>query len=345
MDDVERVAEAVLYEGYLLYPYTRSALKNQQRWTFGGVYPRQYSEATGGHDPWFMQTECLLQGDDETEVEVLVRFLQIVRRTVFRCDGGALSPVDELRVGEQVYRPWEESRERSIVPGGGELRLGDLRRQARSDPIAFGAGTEHERLVDAAGLEVGSLAREWAALQGTIDVRAAVVTGNCVRLTVCIANTTQLSNVSQGWRRNEALVQTMISTHTILRVRRGEFISLLEPPAAYAEEAARCENVKTWPVLAGARGQRQTVLSSPIILYDYPAVSPESRGNFYDATEIDELLTLGVMTLTDAEKQSMRETDPRSREILERTESVTLDQLMGLHAMVRTVPPEREEGS
>ena len=84
-DPVEKIAAAVLYEGYVLWPYRRSAQKNQRRWTFGGVYPRAYSEAEGGSDPWLMQTQCLVVGERPT-VEVQVRFLHVVKRRVGRKD-------------------------------------------------------------------------------------------------------------------------------------------------------------------------------------------------------------------------------------------------------------------
>jgi hydrogenase maturation protease len=122
-------------------------------------------------------------------------------------------------------------------------------------------------------------------------------------------------------------------------VQGGTFVSLLEPPPEYQEAAGRCENVKTWPVLAGEPGDRHTLLSSPIILYDYPQVSPQSPGNLFDGTEIDELLTLSILTLTDEEKQEMRESDARAREILERTESLTPEQLMQLHGAIRSLQP------
>ena len=73
-----------------------------------------------------------------------------------------------------------------------------------------------------------------------------------------------------------------------------------------------------WPVLAGTPGERDVMLSSPIILYDYPALAPESPGPFCDSTEIDELLTLRVMTLTDEEKNEARATDERARAIIDR---------------------------
>src|SRR5205814_1896667 len=74
-DAARRIADAVLYEGYVLWPYRRSALKNQRRWTFGGVYPQTWS-AAAPDDPWGAQTQCLLEGVDAA-VAVHVRFLQV----------------------------------------------------------------------------------------------------------------------------------------------------------------------------------------------------------------------------------------------------------------------------
>ena len=64
VDEVRRIADAVLYEGYLLWPYRRSALKNQRRWTFGGVYPEAHSRGRDD-DPWTMRTQCLLEAGGE----------------------------------------------------------------------------------------------------------------------------------------------------------------------------------------------------------------------------------------------------------------------------------------
>lgn len=350
MESVEKIAEAVLYEGYLLYPYTRTAMKNQQRWTFGGVYPQTYSEATGGHDPWLMQTQCLVLGRDEPRIEVKVRFLHVVQRQVLRRDtgtSGSGTPVDELWVNGEVYRPWEEAVERefgetvSLHPDGLPLHL----------TIDVPAGRSEERLVDESGKVTGSLLRTWESIEGRIEIEfeplppaeagvARHETGSCYRLTVRIINTTSWN---QDPSRGTVVHHAMISTHTIMRVQQGEFVSLLEPPENYRVAAEACENIKTWPVLVGADGERHTVLSSPIILYDYPQISPESRGNYYDATEIDELLALSVMTLTDEEKQELRESDPRGREILERTEALSLQDLMNLHGAVRGLQAARRD--
>jgi len=374
---VEQIADVVLYEGYLLYPYRRSATKNQQRWTFGGVYPRLYSEGSGGADPWFMQTQCLVVGAAEaTETpmcdatfEVKLRFLHVVDRSVAARpaqptatappdeDGAGSWPrVEELRVGEQLYRPWEEAVEREILIGGSgdkPLRLGELVERGRRRVIEIPAGRADEPLCDPAGTVVGGLVREWQALHGTVEIAAEPLAdertgaaGAGYRLTVRIANTAPWTwpyGEGDTRSRGAALRRTFVSTHTILRVRGGAFVSLLEPPPEYQAAAEGCANIKTWPVLAGTEGERHTLLSSPIILYDYPRISPETTGDLFETTEIDELLTLSILTLTDEEKQEMRESDPRGRAILDRTEALTSEQLMKLHGAIRGLQPARRE--
>ena len=139
------------------------------------------------------------------------------------------------------------------------------------------------------------------------------------------------------------LARSLLSAHTILRLQDGEFVSLLEPPPQFQEAAAACSNVGTWPVLAGEPGQRDTVLSSPIILYDYPQIAPESPGDLFDGAEIDEILSLRILTLTDEEKTAMCRTDERARRILERTEALPPEHFMKLHGALRSLHPAREE--
>jgi hypothetical protein len=134
----------------------------------------------------------------------------------------------------------------------------------------------------------------------------------------------------------------MISTHTVLRLHNGEFISLTDPPLEYREAAAQCRNLGAWPVLVGAEGERDTMLSSPIILSDYPQVAPESPGNLFDATEIDEILTLRILTLSDEEKAEIRQGGEHAREILERSESLPPEQLMKLHGAWRGLKQARK---
>jgi hypothetical protein len=328
-DQVEKIAAAVLYEGYVLWPYRRSAQKNQRRWTFGGVYPRAYSEAEGGNDPWLMQTQCLVVGQKPT-VEVKVRFLHVVERRIGRKDAqGALEFVDELRIGGERYLAWEEAAEREVVIPS--LGLADLETPMR-EMISVPAGIDEEPLADDGGELVGALVLSWRSLEGTVEVEAEPVREGLFKLRVKVMNTTPW----RGQNREETLEQTLVSTHTILRVEGGEFVSLMDPPEELKRLAQECENVKTWPVLAGEEGDRHTILSSPIILYDYPQIAPESPGDLFDGGEIDQLLTLSILSLTDEEKEEARATDPRAREILDRSESLTEEDLMGLHGAVRS---------
>ena len=329
MDPAKKIAEAVLYEGYVLWPYRRSARKNQQRWTFGGVYPRAYSEARGEDDPWLMQTQCLVSGDESAAVEVRVRFLHVVERKVGRMKaGGALEFVEELRLGGELYLPWDEATEREVVVGRfGLSEMGSPRRREIDIP----AGSTDQALGGPGGEVAGALVRSWRTLRGTVEVEAEPLREGVYRLTVRISNTTPWG----GEDRESTLRQTFVSTHTTLEVERGEFVSLTDPPEELRGLVEGCENLKTWPVLVGEEGDRSEMLSSPIILSDYPQIAPESPGDLFDGGEIDQLLILNILSLTDEEKEEMRASDPRAREILERCESLSPEELMNLHGAIR----------
>ncbi|CAA9403414.1 MAG: Uncharacterized protein MSMEG_2715 [uncultured Rubrobacteraceae bacterium] len=325
MDAAKKIAETVLYEGYVLWPYRRSAMKNQQRWTFGGVYPRAYSEARGEDDPWLMQTQCLVSGDEASTIEVKVRFLHVTGRKVGKRAGGTLEFVDELRVGEELYLPWDEATEREIAVG--RFEVSGLLGSSRRVNVDIPAGSTEEPLAASTGEIVGAVVRGWRTLRGTVGVEAERLREGAFRVTVRITNTTPWA----GEDRESTLRQTFVSTHTTLEVEGGEFVSLIDPPEEFREVAESCENLKTWPVLVGEEGDRSMVLSSPIILYDYPQVAPESPGDLFDGGEIDQMLILNILTLTDEEKEEMRASDPRAGEILARCESLSQEELMNLH--------------
>jgi hypothetical protein len=332
-DPVRAITDAVLYEGYVLWPYRRSATKNRQRWTFGGVYPRAHSEGRED-DPWTMQTECLLEGDAEMRVEVRVRFLQVVERQVLAQTDRGLEPVDELAVDDDLLLSWEEAREREVVvPGVGPHLL----ESPRVVDVDVAAASEEEDVVDAAGSRVGVIARSWRSLRGSVEVASTPVRPGLFRLTVGISNTSPWA----GDDREDALKQTFASAHTVLRADGGSFLSLADPPEKLRQEAEACRNEGTWPVPVGEPGDRSTLLSSPIILEDYPQIAPESPGDLFDGGEIDQLLTLNILGLTDEEKREMRATDPRTREILERTEALSPEELMRLHGTVRELQAVR----
>jgi hypothetical protein len=293
VDSVRKIADAVLYEGYILWPYRRSALKNSQRWTFGGVYPRAWSEAGHDDDRWRIRTECRFRGEAR-DLDVRVRFLHVVRRQLMLGD----EPVDELEVGGERYLSWEEAREREVGEG----------------PIAIDAGSEREELGGDA-----AIVRSWQALEGRVDVQI-----EDDRIRILVDNATPFG----GGGREEAQASAFCSTHTVLR--GPEFVSMTESEG--------CENDGTWPVLVE---DGRTMLSSPIILEDFPQIAPESPGDLFDGGEIDQLLTLNILSLTDEEKAEMRASDPRAREILERTEALTQEELMSLHGSVRQLQVRR----
>ena len=138
-------------------------------------------------------------------------------------------------------------------------------------------------------------------------------------------------------------MRSLVSAHVVLGVEEGEFVSLLDPPEALRPVIDECHNQGVFPVLVGEEGQRDTMLASPIILYDYPQIAPESAGDLFDGTEIDEILSLRIMTMTDEEKREMRESDERARQMLERTENMPAEQFMKLHGALRGLRPVNEE--
>ncbi len=340
IEQIKEIANAVLYEGYLLYPYRQSAIKNRQRWTFGVVYPREYSEANGGIEPWSMQTACLVRGSTDTLLDVYVRFLHLLLRTSSTPSQSSVDTTNGHEWGlaaRIANEPLEEGVEREV--GAPALSLNRLLAHPEVVEITFPARRLEEK---AAGEGDETVVREQQQLAGAITIATEQLSDDLFKVSVRIENTTPGTAGIQN-QGNRALLQSFVSTHTILQVQQGSFISLMDTPGNIQEIAKGCQNDHTWPVLVGNEGEYDAMLSSPIILYDYPQIAPESPGPLFDGTEIDEILTLRIMTLTDEEKEQMRG-DERAREILERTESLTPEQFMKLHGVMRDLRPLREGG-
>lgn len=322
---VDQIAKAVLYEGYMLYPYRPSSVKNRQRWNFGVVYPRDYSQSQGGEEPCSMRTECLVSAKAGAILEVKVRFLHLGMRSV----RSATRP-------SSLPDSWQEAVEREVsLP---ELALGipghDALKCAFMFPFQTQLQSQNDRDREAAQLRQ-------KAVEGIVLASGERVGEDLFKVRVDVRNVTPVG--PQSADREAVLMQSLVSTHMILGVKDGEFVSLLEPPAELQELASSCQNVGAWPVLVGEPGQRDTVLASPIILYDYPQIAPESAGDLFDGTEIDEILSLRIMTLTDEEKREIRQSDDRAREILDRTEAMPAEQFMKLHGVVRGLRPLKED--
>lgn len=334
----------------MLYPYRASAIKNQQRWNFGVLCPRLYSEEQNGSEAWTMQTQCIVHGDSSTQLSVKVRFLQIVNRSIGRL-AHALQQMpadrepdfellDKLEAGGQTLVPWQEALERSVVlepvcPAALSLH------QVKYFDVP--SGRQLEPVLNDQGLIEGVIVREWEALSGSVQTDSEQVHDGVMKITVRLHNLTQARFPSRQTRA-DALVFSLVSAHTILTVAGGQFVSLLDPPETLKSLASECKNVGTWPVLVGDGGDRDTMLSSPIILYDYPQIAPESPGSLFDGTEIDEILSLRILTMTEEEKQEMRQSDQRARQILERTENMPPEQFSKLHGALRGLQPSIPSG-
>ena len=331
---IDAIAKAVLYEGYMLYPYRASSVKNRLRFNFGVLYPRSHSEAQAGSDAWSMQTECLILGASPA-VEVKVRFLKIVTRTGLDLAGSEASQSwsDGWRELASSPTPWQEAIECEVdVP---MHNLNALSAAPLPWAFAFSAREETKPLRDQYGRGVGMIARKQESVCGMVEIKAIPISHQLYKLQVRVDNHTPWETGASQTGRDALLMRSLVSAHTLLGVYDGEFISLLEPPDDLKDLARSCQNMGTWPVLVGAPGERDTMLSSPIILYDYPQIAPESAGDLFDGTEIDEILALRIMTMTEDEKREMRNTDARARQILERTESLPAEQLRKLHGTLR----------
>jgi hypothetical protein len=302
LDPVRKIADAVLYEGYILYPYRASSQKNQSRWQFGVVMAPGYAAADPSETS-FTRAECVLEHGGQPSVRVLLRFLQVQRRT----SGGDT---------------WDEAVEREV--------------EAAADAAALfgdGDGVTWEFTVEGGEDRDEDVVRRREPLAGAVTVRAAEVPGpwRALQLEVKIENRTGLGSVPQ--RREDALPTSLVAAHTIITAEGGKFLSMTDPPEWAAPAVAGCRNEGGWPVLADP--DDQVMLSSPIILYDHPELAAESPGELYDGTEIDEILTLRTMALSDDEKAEARATDPRAAALLDRVDSMDPQVLARLHGTLR----------
>src|SRR6516165_9457293 len=337
LEHARKVADAVLYEGYVLYPYRRSAQKNRTRFQFGVLMPPPY-RAVDEHEPSASQTECLIECPADAELDIGLRFLHLLRRTAQRIDPatGTATDTGTLRVGENEYSSWEEAVERERHFRG---CVADLLNEDTELFFEAGESVAIENLDDADGERAGRLIRRCAALSGAIVVRAERTAGpyGAIRLRVRVENRTEPRVPLHD--RDEGLKYALIAAHLLIGVAGGSFLSLTDPPEWAASEVAACVNIGTWPVLAGPAECRDLMLSSPVILYDHPEVAPESAGDLFDATEIDEILTLRTLALTDAERQEARATDQRAADLIDRLDGLPPEMLERMHGAIRYLSP------
>ncbi|MEV7602130.1 hypothetical protein AB0O91_32655 [Kitasatospora sp. NPDC089797] len=326
-----QIADAVLLEGYVLYPYRASAAKNRLRWQFGVLVPPEYTRQGGEHS--HQRTECVLEAREDDRLAVELRFLRVQRRTVERAAAnGEFESVERLELADRVLVDWDEGVEERV-----ELLLPVD--ELTGDGVQRGfrlPGVGSTELLHEDGTAVGRLVRRREQVDGLLRLRMEELPGpfRAQRLTA------EVENVS-GWTphrragREEALPRSLVSAHLLLGLEHGRFLSVTDPPEWARPAVRRCRNRHTWPVLAGPEGDRRVMLSSPIILEDHPRIAPESLGTLYDATEIDEILALRTAALTEDEKREARGTDDRAGAVIDLAESMPPEVLERLHGAVR----------
>jgi len=306
---IEKIADAVLFEGYILYPYRASAIKNRQRWNFGTLYPQAWAEANSPQESWSFHAEILVEGSADSIVDARLRFLQLVNPEAYESKG------------------WNEGVVRSRCAEG--VRLGQLVEGFEKTYDFSQLANEERQQVPQACARIP--------IEGRLSMKAELLRQSLYRISATFANVTSAREFSQD--RMSAQASAFNSAHLLLQVTDGAFVSLLEPQAEFEQEALRCVNKGVFPVLAGDKARREFALCSPIILYDYPQVAPESAGDYFDGCEMDEMLALRVLTLTEEEKAEIRRGDLHAQKILARTETLPADHLLKLHGAVRDLRP------
>lgn len=279
MSNIEKICNALLYEGYALFPYRRNALKNQKRFNFGVLSPKNWVEKQI-NEHYFQQTEILVLAENDVKLSFSTRFLKLS---------------NELG--------WQTAEERKF-----------------EDKFTF----DKSKLVE----------YKEDSLFGKIEITSEKLTDNLFKVRFMFENRSEIENCEK-FSREEILQFSFVSTHTILEIENGKFISLLETPDEFIEQAKSLENINIFPVLIGDKSKQNNILASPIILYDFPEIAENSLENFFDGLEIDELMILNLLALPEKEKRQIAETDERTRQIIEKIENLNSEDLLKLHAHLR----------
>jgi hypothetical protein len=329
------VADAVLYEGYVLYPYRASAAKNQLRWPFGVLVPPAFAAADRSERS-HLRTECVVEAGRAPSLTVRVRFLQAQHRAVELAAADGFVPTERLAVDGTVWVPWDEGLEHVVDLGPFEVSGGA---DSTGRVYRVPAGEDVELLRSAEGAVAGRLVRRREELSARLRCTVDPIPGPepLLRVSVMVENTSSWSAAPA--RRDAALARSLAATHVALAVDGGAFVSAIDPPAHARAAVAGCHQDGWFPVLVGPPGADDVVLAAPIILYDHPEIAPESPGDLYDSTEIDEILALRVLTLTDEEKAEARGTDARAAAVIDRCDELPPELWERLHGAIRSLGP------
>ncbi|MBA2382453.1 MAG: hypothetical protein H0V73_10130, partial [Chloroflexi bacterium] len=253
----QRIADAVLYEGYLLYPYHASSSKNRVRFQFGVVVPRAHSELDPS-ETWEQQTELLVAPDSDAatgadaRVTIRIRFLQLQARAVEAVDAdvpGGFRPVPVLAVGDNEIVAWDEAIEGAVDIADVSLaQLTAAGAAGRAVTFMIDGGQDVESIADPAGVPSGRIVRTRWPIDGRVVLTAALIDG-FIRLAVRVENLTEPGEATaatspRAATRDDALRRSLLGCHTLLAVAGGAFLSQTDPPPGAAAAAAGCRNLK-----------------------------------------------------------------------------------------------------
>lgn len=334
---LENLTHTLLYEGYALYPYHRSAIKNQKPVPFGVVFPQVYN-SHHEHAHSMMQTQCLLSGSDQLMLDVSIRFLQLKKIellkniSAYETMKGDFVPADYSGIKEHFYESGWQTVERRLDTGN--LSVSYLVKRPKVITLSFNKVFDSNYMYDENGTVTATQLGTVSGINGCVVIAVAPVENlpHAFRITVRITNTTLIENADVA-TRDEALAQSFLSTHIILKASHGEFASHQNPGEIWKNDIVQCQNLNTWPILID--DNNSILLSSPIILYDHPRIHPQSSGNLFDSTEIEEALLLHVSVLSDEEKNQIGESDEKLQTMLNKVSRMTPGELMGFHSVLR----------
>jgi len=213
------------------------------------------------------------------------------------------------------------------------LQASGERHQARERRLELGPATVGDLADDGVG--------ETFAFDGTSEVRGRVRM-RCEpldepqlwRVRACVHNTTE---ARADLERSDALVASLLSTHVVIECSPGRFVSPLEREGRAGDAVAEARSANTFPVLVSPADD--AILGATIVLPDHPRMAPESLGNLFDNTEIEEALLLHVKALSEGEREAIAAQDPAVREMVARAEQVTPEEMLTLHGRLELEDP------
>ncbi len=206
-----------------------------------------------------------------------------------------------------------------LVPSGQEYRAAEQRVTIDYTPVGFFAS-------DPAVVPF-EVTDATTAIKGVVTLSAEPLEDGSARITLRVDNQTEVSAEQVAdLDRPRALLYSLISTHPMLRVKGGKFVSPLE---SKDPRVAGCRNINSWPVLAVE--EDDAVLGTAIMLPEHPQIAPESKVNFFDNTEIEEALVLHAQTLSDEMLAEIEQQEPAVKEMIARARQVSSEDLLKMH--------------